>query len=339
MVNPIFFFGAGAHTAFCPDNKKLLTSFVESNPQFNNEITVAKKSLDDFGIRIDLETVYTLLKAKSNPEEAINRAGPWIAGLVEKSSLPTAARLDNLLNTLESYLIDQFFIEDQKVVNRIVTFYDKFTNALQAWAKRKGDMDFNLKHMLWEVFTTNYDNVIETYATEKSLPFYTGYRQQSAGSSYSIFDESGYSPGIHKIRLYKLHGSVRLYQLDSGRIVESHSNLKKGDKYLGQEIVENVMIFPVQEKYVSKNPYHQLDSLLRQRLDQTSASVVLGHAFNDEAILNAFIDSMIRNKELKLLLLTHSPDSRVEMKFPEVLRGRVIKARGEVTETGDISDL
>jgi hypothetical protein len=132
---------------------------------------------------------------------------------------------------------------------------------------------------------------------------------------------------------------VSLYQLNSGRIIEPDSKPQKGDNYFGQGIVESVMIFPVQEKYVSKNPYHELDSLLRLRLEKTSVCIVVGHAFNDEAILNAFVDSMMRNMALRLLLLSHSPEKIVKEKFPLPLRERVIQAKCEVTKAGDIADL
>ena len=103
--------------------------------------------------------------------------------------------------------------------------------------------------------------------------------------------------------------------------------MQRGDNYFGQGIVKNVMIFPVQEKYVSKNPYHELDSLLRLRLEKSPVCIVVGHAFNDEAILHAFVDSMMRNMALRLILLSHSPEKIVREKSPLILRERVIPAK------------
>src|SRR5208282_425209 len=122
----ILFLGAGAHTAFCPDNKNLLTSFVTTNPKFKQEVANAEQALKDYGIRIDLETVYTLLKAKSDVNLAVKQAGPWFAGLVKRADLQEEVHLKELLNVLESYLIDQFFIDDRSRFKLIVEFYQKF---------------------------------------------------------------------------------------------------------------------------------------------------------------------------------------------------------------------
>jgi len=332
----VLFLGAGAHTAFCPDNKNLLSSFVGDNPQFNKEIDNAEKALKDYNIRSDLETVYTFLKARSDVNQAVRQTGPWLAGLVKRSYLHEQTNLKDLLSLLESYLIDKFFIEDRNRFGSIVEFYHKFIRQL-ADLSEPYFPGFNplRADIPLHIFTTNYDNLIETYARETSVSFYDGYRQQTAGSPYYIFDERGFGHG-YGILLFKLHGSVTLYKLQTGEIIMPHSKLRVGSTFLGTKVVENVMIFPVQEKFVSKNPYNTLDKLLRQQLDvEDQTCVVIGHAFNDEAILNAFTDSMIRNRDLQVVLLSHDPQRIVNEKFPD-FEGRIKKMRGEVKSDGTI---
>ena len=346
----VLFLGAGAHAPFCPDNTTLLSSFIKKYSVYEKTIEDAKEALNAFSIRIDLETVYTLLKAQSDVNQAIKVAGPWIAGLVKRANLPTApTNLKDLLNSLESYLIDIFYIEDPTKFVKIVAFYDKFRKELDRVANRKGVFKDgrigipDVSKTPWHVFTTNYDNVIEIYASERAIACNTGYKPETSNSEYYVFDENDFSnattPTGFPINLYKLHGSVKLCKLKSGKITRPTSKFKKGDNLLGSEIVENVMIFPVQEKYVSKDPYHALDSLLRKQLtaNDTNGCVVVGHSFNDEAILNAFTDSLRRNTRLRVLLLSRSQDDLVK-KFPEKFRERIIQARSIVQQTGDISD-
>ena len=62
------------------------------------------------------------------------------------------------------------------------------------------------------------------------------------------------------------------------------------------------------------------------------------HAFNDEAILNAFNDSMIRNNQLQLIVLGNNSDE-IREQFPERLRERITIARLEIKATGDMGNL
>src|SRR5208282_2901491 len=309
-------------------------SFVTVNPEFKYEIANAEQALTDYNIRIDLETVYTLLKARSDVNQAIKQAGPWLAGLVKRTDLPEQANLQNLLNALESYLIDQFFIEDRSLFKPIVEFYRKFITELDKLGKQYFSEFQQLTNPLL-IFTTNYDNIIETYARETKRSCYDGYAPQTAGSPYYVFNETELERG-YEILLFKLHGSVTLYKLKTDEIIKPHSKLRKGSDFLGAQVVENVMIFPVQEKSVSKDPYNTLDKVLRQRLRaEGQVCIVVGHAFNDEAILSAFTDSMIRNPNLKVVLLSHNPDKIVKEKFP-AFQNRIHKMRGEVKKDGGI---
>nr|WP_288813488.1 SIR2 family protein [uncultured Sphingobacterium sp.] len=138
-----------------------------------------------------------------------------------------------------------------------------------------------------EIFTTNYDLLIEQAFEEISVPYFDGF----VGSRRPFFDlravEDSLIP-IHWSRLWKLHGSINWYLDDKGEVYRSTS-LNETDSYI---------IHPSHLKYDQsrKMPYLALIDRLNSFLRQNSAVLILsGYSFADDHLNDTIINALKAN--------------------------------------------
>ncbi|MFA6087238.1 SIR2 family protein [Mucilaginibacter sp.] len=135
-----------------------------------------------------------------------------------------------------------------------------------------------------EVFTTNYDLLIEQAFEEISVPYFDGF----VGSRQSFFDLRALEDNLipkHWTRLWKIHGSINWFQKTNREVFRSSQTKEVGASYL---------IYPSHLKYEQsrKMPYLALIDQLNRFLRQTSSLLIIsGYSFNDfhlnDTVLNA----------------------------------------------------
>ena len=150
------------------------------------------------------------------------------------------------------------------------------------------------------IFTTNYDQIIETYIEMKNdfEHFYDGFTYSNPKKTYGIWNPDGYNNSEHMIKLFKLHGSVDQY-VDDGTIIKS----SKPHNF------ENAMIYPTRNKEVYKEPYFELLTHLKDRLLSENVCIAIGYSFVDKHIQHIFIDAVKRNPSMKIILVDLNPSS------------------------------
>ena len=147
-----------------------------------------------------------------------------------------------------------------------------------------------------EVFTTNYDLLLEQALEEQYVPFFDGF----SGSRYPFFD-------IHSVerndlppywtRLWKLHGSVNWKVL--GKSVSRVTKDIAGSPEL---------IYPSKLKYDQsrKMPFLAMSDRLTGFLLKPHATlVVCGYSFSDEHINDTIINALKVNKSANVLALMY----------------------------------
>ncbi len=158
-----------------------------------------------------------------------------------------------------------------------------------------------------ELFTTNYDTLIEDALALNGVKYHDGF--VGGGVAYWSGLEALNSQN-HRAVVTKLHGSIDWY-----RSSNSQSNMVRrrfGDAYPAEGGV--VMIFPQATKYVhaQKNPFAELFQRFRHRLHDGKDQVlfVCGYSFGDDHI-NAEIDHAMsaEGSQLTLLAFAHEPDA------------------------------
>lgn len=139
-----------------------------------------------------------------------------------------------------------------------------------------------------EIFTTNYDLLIEQALEETFVPYFDGF----VGARNSFFDlraiEENAIPA-HWTRLWKIHGSLNWYQTENAVHRSTGSNIQDQESHL---------IYPSHLKYDQsrKMPYLALiDHLTNSIKKEPSILITTGYSFNDEHINDAILNALKAN--------------------------------------------
>lgn len=169
-------------------------------------------------------------------------------------------------------------------------------NAVAVWARAAK------RYAPVEVFTTNYDLLLEQALEAESVPFFDGF----VGSHRPAFDlqaiEEDALPA-RWVRVWKLHGSVNWQVAQSGQVV----------RYPQPEGSEGTLIYPSHLKYAESRrlPYLALLDRLRAFLRQPSAVLVsCGFSYRDEHINEVIEQALRANPTAAVQALLHGPLSQ-----------------------------
>jgi hypothetical protein len=89
---------------------------------------------------------------------------------------------------------------------------------------------------------------------------------------------------------------------------------------MGETYNDQLMIYPIYEKYVSEDPYFSLYFYFRKLLYWNDTYVVIGYSFRDQSINNAFADALRRKKNSRLIIVNSNKKSieqRINQYFPK----------------------
>jgi hypothetical protein len=138
-----------------------------------------------------------------------------------------------------------------------------------------------------EIFTTNYDLLMEQAFEDISVPYFDGY----VGARYPFFDLRAIEDSLipkHWTRLWKIHGSINWLQNSSKEVYRSSYSADYDGAFL---------IYPSHLKYDQsrKMPYLALIDQLNKFIRQPSSLLIFcGYSFNDEH-LNATIVNALKS--------------------------------------------
>lgn len=147
-----------------------------------------------------------------------------------------------------------------------------------------------------EVFTTNYDLLMEQALDDLEIPYFDGF----IGSRRAFFDlravEDSLIP-LHWTRLWKIHGSINWYEDMEGsqKKVYRSSDVKTDASHL---------IYPSHLKYEEsrKMPYLALIDQLNRFIRRKSSLLVLsGYSFNDGHLNDAIVNALKSNPTAMVL--------------------------------------
>lgn len=146
-----------------------------------------------------------------------------------------------------------------------------------------------------EIFTTNYDLLVEEAFEEIGVPYFDGF----VGSRQPFFDLRAIEDSLipkHWSRLWKIHGSINWFQKSTNQVYRS-SNLEENDPCI---------IHPSHLKYDQsrKMPYLALIDRLNSFLRQNSAVLIMsGYSFSDEHLNDTIINALKANPTAMIISL------------------------------------
>lgn len=160
-----------------------------------------------------------------------------------------------------------------------------------------------------ELFTTNYDLLIEQALEHKKIPYFDGFVgsinpfliPECIEAENNKSDQSSYMP-YSWLRLWKLHGSINWFlstdKDNKRRIVRStNRELTQGDE---------LMIYPSKQKYDESRrlPFLVFQDRLRKFLSNgETLLVVSGYSFSDDHLNEILFQALRANKRLAITAL------------------------------------
>lgn len=267
----IFLLGAGCSCcAGIPDTKDILEK-LESHFQKKEKFKKFKLAIDSIKTELEkntynIETLISVLQSKGDA-------------------------LANSTETLNKLNSNEFQELEQKIKIEIRKIIDS--------SKKKPEMQNNshIKFVNWisgiprknciEIFTTNYDCIIEEAFEQSNVPFYDGF----SGSLNPFFDINsvenlGFIPEWSK--LWKIHGSINWsYDKENNKIKKT----KVSDDN------DSLLIYPSNLKYQEsrKLPYIAFIERLRDLLNQEAVLLTCGYSWQDEHINDTIINVLNKN--------------------------------------------
>ena len=171
------------------------------------------------------------------------------------------------------------------------------------------------RSFLKEVYTTNYDMLLEMAMEANRIPFFDGftgsYEPFFSAESIESFPGNGDSTN-RWIRLWKLHGSLNWMKKPSSATSEARiiriGRIDKPDNEL--------MIYPSREKYSlsRKEPYIAYFDRLKAYLNRGElVFIISGYSFGDEHINEVIYNALRNNSRLYVTVFCYSDDQVIAM--------------------------
>lgn len=197
-------------------------------------------------------------------------------------------------------LKEQNIVEIEKAVKKII--FDELSI--------EKDTDNFYKLVLWlnfinrdyekEIFTLNYDLLVEKALEKANLPYFSGFigNVKPFFITDSVDDFQGVYVKQSWIKLWKLHGSLNFKKSKDKKIfIENYTT----------EEYEDLLIYPSMDKYVSsrKAPFiSYLDRFRKYLLKNEKVILILGYSFGDEHINDLIINGLNNNPRLSIFAFT-----------------------------------
>ena len=283
-----FFFGAGTSCALGIPNVEQLTSGIEA------------KLTDDFLanfklVKTDLETIFT--DRKVNIEDILNQIRRIRELTAETTKVYEGVSGENakLLDKEICTIIYDIILGKEAVAD--ISQTKKFF----AWLSLL-NRDFSK-----EVFTTNYDLIIEKSLEASQIPYFDGF----VGSFEPFFWQESIDQFVSKndmtqnwIRLWKIHGSLSWFWKED-KITKSQKIIRIGKIENIKKEDNELVIYPSKEKYDSskKQPFiAYFDRLKNYLLNGELLFVFTGYSFSDQHINEIIFNCLRQNNRLTVLV-------------------------------------
>lgn len=293
-----FFFGAGTSCALGVPNIATLTTTVENEIEAVSKVNF-KKIYDDLQSTYPDNTI--------NIEDILNqlrRIRSITGGKEGKSYLDINGKVATELDTEICKKIYSIISDKEENVNNSIT--KKFF----AW------LNMQDKNYSKELFTTNYDLIVEKSLEEIKSPYFDGF----VGSYEPFFWQESIDKFVDKsdltqnwLRLWKIHGSLNWFWKEN--VEKGSHSIIRGGKISDINCIENeLVIYPSREKYDSskKQPFvAYFDRLRSVLLNGELLFIFTGYSFSDQHINEIVFNSLRQNNRLAVFIFFYQ-DSEVE---------------------------
>lgn len=216
--------------------------------------------------------------------------------------------VENILNKTQQLKV---LLKSGKVINTlkeqdIVNIEKAIKQTIFKELSIEKDTDNFYKLVLWlnfinrdyekEIYTLNYDLLVEKALEKASLPYFSGFigNVKPFFITDSVDDFNGVYVKQSWVKLWKLHGSLNFVKDTEDKIYIDNKETSS----------ENLLIYPSMDKYLSsrKAPYiSYLDRFRKYLVDKEKIVFVLGYSFGDDHINEVIVNGLNNNHRLSVI--------------------------------------
>ena len=282
----LVFVGAGGSAAVEPEQYPTTVEFfnrlpndIKEDPLFSLVHDFLEIQKDEQPIDIE-EILWTLDELRDYCKVSLNTetiAGWILVGNRINQLMVNASDLSNLLRGMRHLERTQIETLKHKINVLVYDFYATIPSddMLSDWIELLQGLT---EHELpVEIFTTNYDRVLETAIKVGKINVETGRRPDDVQpiQDMTIWDNPGRPLTRKRGRLTKLHGSVDWQRNQEGIIIRTGSAL---------ENEEHLILYPGYKGEPNEEPFTKFHEHLQAVVQQASAAIFIGYAFRDDYI-------------------------------------------------------
>ena len=283
----LVFAGAGGSTAVDPEQYPTTVEFFKRLPEdikqdalfvrINEFLEKRKKekSLDIEKILWNLDEIQNYCRMSLDPETIVGWAmeGHLIHHLIP--NVPDSSPLRQAMSTLAE---NQMETLKDRINTQVYNFYatPPDPQKLSDWVQLfKGLADYDLPI---EIFTTNYDRVLERVITEAKIDVASGLKRDHDQMvlDVTLWDSPGQPLEDNSGRLTKLHGSVNWQRSDEGIII--------GSPIFTGNHQNHPTLYPGYKGEPNQEPFSRFHEHLRAVVSQADMAIFVGFASRDSYI-------------------------------------------------------
>jgi hypothetical protein len=302
----MLFLGAGASKPMDIDDLSGITSKVEEivSPRLRDIINQLKAIFEKnqellVNFNMDIEVLFFIFNCLVNRRQMLNEMGPFALLMYNFVSTDHEFRQLEIFN-------DEFQNFKECVastISQVIGRY-RYSQPQKSTARRSYDeiYDLSIRHnhqfpnalgllttgIFNVVATVNYDLVLEIYSTQTDIaviPKFLKRRGFKSTEGLDVLAINEITQGVMDLEYIKLHGSIDWWLNDKGKVVLS---MEQNNPF--EVLIDRTMIYPIYEKFVSKDPFFALYQYFRKMLFKDDVAIVIGYSFRDTSINNAFLD-------------------------------------------------
>ena len=302
-MKAILFFGAGSSRPFGVPTMQELPGHLEQalDGEDAKLFSDVRRGLEEFGIRADLEAVFTVLndygtacKSDLLPPAIAYRFGNTLKDpLRSGQGIEREIAIENLRRRIQAMIVEKCEIsgQGQKIFE---TFHDFLAALAQSFNKDVPNLLLN--HDV-NFYTTNYDGALATFVhkAHSLVPSLRDWKVENGTTMTDPIHWDTYNYTNQSTMLVPLHGSVELHTTDTG-VVRYHG---RPPELYGESLTGELLIFPVRGKYIIRDPFARMFKWLSTDLEVAEFAIFVGFSFSDEAIRDILRNAMERRVQLK----------------------------------------
>lgn len=283
-----FFFGAGTSCALKIPNVEQLTTGIEA--KLTGDFTTNFER-----VKTDLESIIT--DRKVNIEDILNNIRR-----IRELTRETAKEYEGVSGTNAKLLDKEICTIIYDIIAEKEAVADiESTKKFFAWLSLL-NRDFSK-----EIFTTNYDLIIEKSLESSQIPYFDGF----VGSYEPFFWQESIDQFVTKndltqnwIRLWKIHGSLSWFWKEDPK-TKSQKVIRIGKLDNIKHEENELVIYPSKEKYDSskKQPFiAYFERLKNYLLSGELLFIFTGYSFSDQHINEIIFNCLRQNNRLTVLV-------------------------------------